>query len=483
MALSEAEKAELAALKAEAQGLSESEKKELAALRLEASAPPQSEGGFLEGAGKVLDFAGGATRAGAAGLAGLATGKELTSMKEFLEAVTGKRAFPSTRDYLERGGVGELGRVSDLPVVGQYVTPGSALDVTGRGAIGFAGDLALDPANLLSLGAAGAARAGARGASAAASLSKAASVVGDIANPLAPLARFGGRAIYRSGLKELDEAASKAGKGANAVSDLLWQNRIAGTNRQIANQSVDAMGALKNRVKELEQLAGERGARIDPTEIFGGAMDKTAAYGKRPIYKAQATKYDDLIQDYMAEAHATPAEISQWKTDFYNEAGPGAYQTGVRPHPVDQEILKEMGRDSRKAIEAAVDQYVPESTGVLASKNRDLGVLLSTANKMGTEAMKGERKNLLTSVDAMLLGQGVLLGASNPATSTAFGLKKAADALKTTAVRTRGGLLLDDAARSTLLAPAVKRAYIDSMLADDRARSTWEAIMEAQGNK
>lgn len=230
--------------KMEADGISPDEIRvhiqNLGGIEPSAESSHQARGAIL----KTLDYPGSVARAGLVAPAiSAATGKDLGT--NFMEAVKGNQSTPGTGELLKRGGVPEMGRLSN--VVPGYAEPGKggifpekggALDITGRGLIGFAGDIASDPTTYITPGL----KAGAT-ALEKAGLNKTAGAARLAAEPLSSAIRGTGKGIYKSGIMPAEMEAAKYGK------EPLTQNLI--------NEGVYAFPG-KGSVSEQMNTLGEK---------------------------------------------------------------------------------------------------------------------------------------------------------------------------------------------------------------------------------
>lgn len=272
----------------------------------------------------------------------LATGKDLVTMEDMkaaLNPLDGKNA-PSTAEYLEKGGVGEMGRVSDLipmaePGTGGMFTPekGGKLDITGRGAAGFVGDVALDPATWASFGASAALKtAGKAGAKAIAAREavetaiaqgvkgealqrlemEAAEAVAKVAsskagaetakkletvlNPIGGLMESGGKKLYKSAFGEADRVAAAKGKDL-MPSEIMWDDGFKGTmDSAAARGQTMADDALRGR-DEIFARADQAGASVDPNDALANLRAYVADKAKN------ASKSDeDLARAFLRKA-------------------------------------------------------------------------------------------------------------------------------------------------------------------------------------
>lgn len=141
-----------------------------------------------------------------------------------------------------------------------------------------------------------------------------------------------------------------------------------------------------------------------------------------------------------------PVQASGYKTSIGLDMPDSAFR--------DAEILKQTQRASKdkymgmkRAVETSVGNTLGEGAQQsLVQKNDELGRILTSKDKQFIEGQKEANKNIITSID------GLILGLNNPG---AFAGKKAADLLKTTAVRTYGGRAMQDIGKGSVSGPIV----------------------------
>ena len=436
---------------------------------------------------RALDYAAGLGRTAAANVLELGTDENVVSGEDVLAALRGQ-ATPSS-EFLGRAGVEQGGSLSDvLPSMysesGQgwlTLQKGGALDPTARGAAGFVLDTALDPLTYLTVGAAPAFKAGGKLAQAAKT----------VASPLEAAARSGGRSMYKSGLKRIDQEAAKFGK--EPVSDVLINRGIAGGAESIYRQ-MDELA---------EQLANQRTSIFTRADIEGGAASMQAAMGKAeallqdlrasrdPIKQAAADKLEAEILEYrkldpslvevptgqtkivqagpvqspetgfvtadyisrpitadftpveavdvMKQVMTPPIRPSQatgMKTSLYDTLPKGTFQeTVAAAQGVSPDLTrgrKAMAAGLNEEAAAAVERVLPGEGERIKQINDELSRLLTTKDKQQMEAFKEANKNIITSVDAPMLA----LAAEGKISPLVIAAKKAADIAKMTGPRT-----------------------------------------------
>jgi len=154
---------------------------------------------------KTIGYPAGLARTGIASGIGAVTDTPIGTTDDWKNALAGEA--PSTGEYLQKAGVPEGALSSAVPSAYSdtgnewfKLKKGGMLDPTLRGTVGFAGDVATDPMTYASLGASALAKKGMTGVA-----GKIADKADMAMNPLARLLANRGSAIYRSGLKNVDE--------------------------------------------------------------------------------------------------------------------------------------------------------------------------------------------------------------------------------------------------------------------------------------
>lgn len=402
----------------------------------------------LDKAVRVLDYAGGLVRGAGAGAIELATGREdLVDVEDVL-----KGQAPGAAEIAEKLGVPQGGRLSDvLPGLysetgeGLPLEKGGMLDITPRGAAGFAGDVALDPLTYLSLGAVPAAKYGAK-------LAKA-------TTPITQAAKKVGTPLYKSGLKAIDELVAKYGK--EPVSDVLMKYGVSGSAQDIAKQ-MDELGEklLQERTGILTKATEKGGTAsmskaMAPAESYIAQIRASRDPSLQPIADAleeQIIKYKQL-DPKITEASmgltqgkpVTPLEATQMKTSLYQSMPKSAYAEAVTTTP-GKKGQKLMAQGLKEETEGATMRTLGEQEAErLAQLNDELGRVLTSKDKAAMEARKELMKNTVTSVDAPLMAYDFQMAL----------LKKAADISKLTGTRTRGGKALKELGESRFVGPGL----------------------------
>lgn len=279
--------------------------------------------GALEGLGRGLDYAGGLMRTGEAYISDAA----LPVRNKILEAVGSDfrekpmykegdwaRAFvgeaPTGGEQLERMGLGELGSLSDL-APGMFSEDGNeyfkfqkggALDFTGRGALGFSRDIAVDPLSY----AAAPLTAFTKGTNLG---SKVAQGAEKVLTAPSRATKGVGRRIYHAGLNQLDEILKKEGKDPSAFKDLLFENNITGNYASIADQTSNLADDLYRQQQALLKQADVAGVALHPDDINKVALDYIAH--QRSLPHANMAELDDLERFVKMNIEADPTALAQ----------------------------------------------------------------------------------------------------------------------------------------------------------------------------
>lgn len=442
-------------------------------------------------AGKGLDYLGGITRT-----AGAYPFVKEVSGQDVLNAF---KANPlSGQEILKRGGVLQGKSLSD--VVPSMYSPtgdewlkwqkGGWADPTKRGAEGLALEIATDPLSMGGL----AARGVAKGAAAAGrALTPAEKLVQYGARPVGAGLEDLGKTLYKSGFKKVDQVADQFNK--IPASEVLFNEGITGTNKAVAKKSNALIDNLRRQQSQILAEVDKKVPAANVDEALKPLRERIAAYeaSKDPVKMEAAQALKDDLQTYEAlkarpaqsvstqvpssilDAQGrpvmntvtenipsvippTPSQLSGMKSTVQNSIPQKAWKEGAMTNAEYMSGRKDLGRGLRAETENLATQASPELGQALKNTNAKMGSLLSVGNTLDQEAMKGINKNIITSVDpiVMALEHG---GAMLPA-------KKAIDLSKTTWFRTNAGRGLYDLGN-----------YGDLML---RRPSVWQDIYNQQ---
>ncbi len=362
----------------------------------------------------ALDYPGGLVRTGLASVGGLMQGRTDVVGPKDVGAALGGNA-PKSSEYMKRLGVPE-GPSADIPFIGNT----SARDVGG-----FITDVATDPMVALAKG------------------SKA-------LNPAGEATENAGKSMYKSGFKKIDERLAE--KGKPKLSDLLLEEGApTGTTKQIAEKTKAMAGDLAKERGDLYTRASEKGVSVD----LGYPLEKAEAQLEKmrqdPGLRDLADQLSEKLQLYKKEGKVPIEKLSDWKSNIYNILPESAYgQHGVVKGPAKQ-FQKNLASDFRQAIIDAGNKAEDGLGDSIDKVNEKWSTLIGAEKPTAMQIRRGETPNMVTSVDAILSTHPGILAT-----------KKAADAAKTTYVRTKVGKGLMNAGKSGAAQGILNRGLINS---------------------
>lgn len=185
----------------------------------------------------------------------------------------------------------------------------------------------------------------------------------------------------------------------------------------------------------------------------------------RPAPYELAQEYPEIVlreatPRIPARPGPSPEQVSSWKSNTYNMIGDQGYNE-LKHTPVYKQFQKELARGQKEGVESAVEQSLGRgSRDSLVEMNDELGRVLTSEEKAAQAAFQEQNKNSFSAVDGIL--------ASNP---KILMLKKLADAMKGSRVRTKTGLSTYDLGRSGAVDPVARQALIEYM-------SPWRQMQE-----
>lgn len=220
---------------------------------------------------------------------GIPARPRFTREGDTMRALVGKA--PDSKEYMERMGVPEGGRLSDVvpgfAETGQGGTfrpeKGGFFDVTGRGAVGAAIDMVTDPVTYAAAPLSALARAG--------KLSGAGKVANAVVNPIESLQRAGAKAAYKGAFGKLNRGIPKEISAA-----------------EIARKT-GFVGDAQDFVKHLENLNNEAGTKIGKTLKDADAMGAVADLDK--VSEEAINVVNGLRAEGLPESNAIAAEIEK----------------------------------------------------------------------------------------------------------------------------------------------------------------------------
>jgi hypothetical protein len=264
---------------------------------------------------------------------GLATGKNIVSNEELSNQLNplNAHAAPISSEMMTRGGVPEMGRAGDLPLVGSHL-PDAVKGITGRGALGFLldmapgiglskstgkilsrGDMALEGLTAPEARALVQARIAAlKSGGAPGGVSTLEKLSGALLDPAGTGVPMAGRAIYRSTMGAADRKA--LADTGQRFSDLareggVWgsqEGRLPGIDKMIEAKSA----ANRGIVSSIDDVANNS-ARVPEEQLFGPMYDylKTKQAGGNPL---EAIKVKNQItREQAARRGATSGPIPE----------------------------------------------------------------------------------------------------------------------------------------------------------------------------
>ncbi len=457
---------------------------------------------------------------GSVGHLGLAavTGMQ-PSLQDAQEAFKGNGK--SYSEYLKQRGVPELGKASEV-FPGAFRTDGQfgldnpqfekdgPMDITGRGVLGTVGDLGSDLANYTGLPKVKQAIQG---------LGKYGPLLYKLLNPVETATSAAGKGLYKSApmMKRVDQKNIRFGK--DATSDLLLEQGIGGTGRQIEEKATalaEKIGSQRDAIlKEADHAYLDMDRAMQPAQDYVNQLRRS----RDPSHKDGANWLEGKIAEYKAlnnrPAITTPGHTTTHLSDApgtgNNIAGypqttittqhPGSATPAVRGvTPLEGSAFKSSlykltndptwdslsktpeGQKLLKTLAKGLDWETSDtvSRALLSHKkgaqvdrlNDQWGTLLTPRKTIESEAVKDTMTNAFTSVDGLLLATSQL--AHSPEALKLFAIKKAADLSKSNFFRTQGGRALHKA--STLHPDIGLREFLADENNSSQPPSDWEKL-------
>jgi hypothetical protein len=395
---------------------------------------------------KGLGYAGGLLRTGAAGIANipysLATGKSLTKEDDALKALKGDA--PGVSEYLERAGVPEGPHANLFPEV---TVPGLNLklgegDTSARDFGGFVGDAALDPL----------------------------SYVAAEAKPVGELVESGGKKVYKSALKKVDERLVE--KNTKPLSDVLIENGApVGSAKGLAKKADKIKEGLLKERGDIYGKINDSGNKVDVLKAMDSSIDKgQGLLRKYPAADEQIADLETWLLKHGKQGDQIPVDLaSDWKSGLYDSLPQSAFDPHGRAVPIAKDYQKAFARGLKQEIEAAGERAEPGLGKRVESINEDVGSLIQSKKPSLNEIRKENTKNWVSSVD----GMGAGMAAASPHVGVPIlAAKKLADLSKTSLFRTAAGRGLIDLGKSGLVDAATARGLIDALVPDYSGRDS-----------
>lgn len=321
--------------------------------------------GLLSGAATALDYPMGYIRSAGGALSGV--GKK----EDILRTLIGQA--PSGEELLTRGGV-EEGAQHQIPIINKTISD--------RQLKGLGIDVA---SGLLGTG-----------------LLKAASKSG-VALADALLApqqlvekgiESGGKNLYGSLFGKANRIAEEAGKGKNAVSNVLLKRNVFGTYGSIANQTKEITKNLTAQANALAEEAAKKGVTVNLREALRPALEQAKEF-------LDPANYDDVINEVESTVSKLQNTIARNAGDIPvtsaqrigRQLNRAAYEgnAGVEAG----KILRTGARGTKESINEAVPG--------ISDINKDLGPLLDVEDALIAQAKTEAARKPLSKLDIWAL--------------------------------------------------------------------------------
>lgn len=394
---------------------------ELEAALSEFDAPQEQPGMLSQGldaAGRVLDYAGGLTRTGLAGVANaasvagqviggtdLADAESVVGLDDVKSALKGKA--PGSAEYLRRLGVPEGGSV-DL----------GGTKFTTRGAAGFAADIATDPLTALT------------------KLAKNVPYIKKLMNA---------EGLTNKATEALGEAVYKSAfpKGAEEAAETMLKHGGApmGSATKLAQKVDDLSNVMAKTRQGMYDRATELGVAIDPAVkgITKNADAVIEAMKKDRGLAPAAAELEELLTRYKTGGPVSVDIISEWKTNLYDSLPNSAF-SGPKIKGTAKRFKAALAADFRNAIVNAGNMAEKGLGDSINALNEKWGTLLGATRPLekATQAAGGKLG---------LMIDGAVAATGGP---QAYAAKKAFDMATGTTARTVVGKALMEAGRKDL---------------------------------
>jgi hypothetical protein len=439
----------------------------------------------LGGAAAGLDYAGGIARTGVADIADTVSGGGKVTGEDWKAALNpsdGKLA-PDTADYMERFGVPEGAKANLFPEVRIPFTDvklGEG-ETSVRDAVGFAGDVALDPLTYATFGASGLAKEGAKQAAKGGLrevLGRGMQGVAKGATAVSDATMAGGKKLYKSGFKKIDERLLE--KNVKPISDVMWERgRLTGGPESLQEQAevlnkaiekdrgalydqadslgaqVDMESASKKALTESQRLQGVRGA-----EDVGKSLEDYVKGYYQPKDAPQSFNPLTLRDEPVKLPPLSVREASEVKTRFWDSLPDNAFNKVGKVKGDAKKVNKLMGGGTAEEIVNSANKVKPGLGDEIDLLNQDWSSIIAAQKPMMTEVRKANTKNAVSSVDGALGGMTM----ANPGAGAAvLAGKKFGDLSKGSWFRTKGGKMMYEAGESKALDPLTRQLLINEL--------------------
>lgn len=272
----------------------------------------------LDKAGRALDYAGGLARTGVT--SALSLGK-LYHEGDIDKAIRGQA--PHMNEYLERMGVPEIAKVSDVAPSfyapagqGRFLHPekGGMLDPSVRDVAGFAGDVALDPFTYLTAGLSNVAKKGAQSGllkklllqSANGELTGAGKVAHAVLNPVENYAQGSAKRNYGKAFNYIDKQFPD---NAHSVADLMRNEGFVGSASSAADRIRQINSTTGADIGNILEQATSKGASVNLDEALRPALEK--AQKVRALGTTAAASVADQIENEVAHIKKSYTKVEQ----------------------------------------------------------------------------------------------------------------------------------------------------------------------------
>lgn len=414
-----------------------------AKLKLKQQQEAEEEKGFFErslesapeGISRGLDTLGSIGRTAIAGAVDPFVEGDLLREGDVTRAIRGEA--PLSDEFMKRAGVGEMGRLSE--VVPQafnetgeeffQLQRGGPLDVTGRGALGFAMDTATDPTG---------------------AIKKLRQALGFGQKAL----RESGEALEKSALRKVDKDLEKT--DTPPLSDVAKENNIRGSLEEMEAQvealnksrmddkarlieqadnagvTIDIDKAIAPALVEIRKLKNNQATREIGLQLEKRVKDlrktktefKTTETIRRAVEGAPEGFQPELVTRPKTVTVTSPSKFSLSRSEaaksFFADnlpenaftTGPGGVQMLKGPY---QKVDNALRKGFRKETIRAGDEAIPGLGSDIAKVNQDLRITINSLGRnaqgpLRREARKEANKPSMSSLDWILLG----LGGANP---------------------------------------------------------------------
>jgi hypothetical protein len=421
------------------------------AAQLEAEATPEM-------AAKTLDYPAGFVRTG------IAQATDIGQPGDWTRALEGQGV--RGKEMLERYGMEEGGRPSNLPFVGKMYSEtgdewtklkkGGFLDPSKREFVGGALEMATDPATI---GTGGLAQM----------LKKTPGMLAKMATPISSGLRAGGKKLHKAGLANvLAELPEQQGK---KLAELMFKQKSGLPFKKITKSAEGIKQNALEKVGALIDKAQNANVKVKTVDVFDPAfaeLDNLVKVGTDDAIKAipraekkiigemkalaeknvpgstgVGSKWDDIAkmdnpttQDYLKAmpeeidiltSHETKKSLNKELHKHYDKQYKNA-TSSTADHVND--VKEGVARGHRRAIEKAADTNFPEYAGQIKEQNKIAGTVYSAEKSIAKEARKMDRAKgktvaglVLGTKDPLLIG-GYLGGkaASSPTIRSTAGI-------------------------------------------------------------